>query len=82
MATRIDGPSDEAMMGFRDERAEQVRRAACYPDLLAACQSAYTAIVNHHAAGERIAGSRCEVCKGELELLRAAIAKATGPQAR
>ena len=60
---------------------ENKRKLEAFDDLLAACQNAYTAIVNHHAAGERIAGSRCEVCKGELDMLRAAIAKA-GPQAR
>ena len=52
---------------------------AAAPELLTACQKAYTAIINHHAAGEHIAGSKCTLCQGELELLRAAIAKASPP---
>ena len=56
------------------------RKLETFDDLLAACQKAYRLIINHHAAGERIAGSMCEFCQGEgeLDMLSAAIARAQG----
>ena len=43
MVTKVDGPTDDEMMRLRAARAEQARRAACYPDLLAALVKISTA---------------------------------------
>ena len=89
MATRIDGPSDDEMMAFRVERAEQARRAACYPALLAAAERALQHIEELEEAwrrgvlrdGEGESGIRSNRNVDCRVLLRAAIAKAS-PQAR
>ena len=73
MATRIDGPSDDEMMAFRAERAEQARRAACYPALLAALQ---VLVLTPHIQYYLEANDPMA-----LEQARAAIAEAS-PQAR
>ena len=82
MATRIDGPSDEEMIRVRAERAEQARRAACYPELLAACNAVLSDVsldVYRVAAAQ---WGRMAPAEAAFALLRAAIAKATSPQAR
>ena len=45
MTSRIDGPSDDEIREARAASVEQARRAACYPDLLAALQLAIPELV-------------------------------------
>ena len=69
--------SDAELQRLRDERVEQARRAACYPDLLAAVRLALPAIRwgMTHQPGNLGQWLDCEA------MLLAAIAKAS-PQAQ
>ena len=72
----IDGPSDEEMTVLRAAREEQNRRAACYPDLLAALEEAAGWLNSSLTARNQItARSNALVAR---DILKAAIAKAKG----
>ena len=78
MATRINGPSDDEMMGLRAWRVEEARRAACYPDLLAALKE----IAKGEGAYNRDPLIHCgKVVDSMKAIALAAIAKAS-PQVR
>jgi hypothetical protein len=66
----------EATIKQQDERAELERRAACYPDLLAACEELVEAIDTCISMGQ--GGPFSRHCVPTLKTLRAAIAKANG----
>ena len=78
MVSRIDGPSDEEMMMARAAVSELARRAACYPDLLAAALDAL-AIVTDTRIGTWTYMEGSDIYNDLLhakEILSAAIAKA------
>lgn len=68
----------EAQGSTQIEAEANAHLIAAAPEMYEACKRAYRAIVNHHVDGERIAGTICEYCKGELDLLTQALAKADG----
>mgnify|MGYP001578878009 CR=1 FL=1 len=77
IVSRRDGPSDEEMKEMtvlRAAQTEQTRRADCYPDLLAALESASCG--RYKPCGDWLHDPNNSNCS--LTIARAAIAKAQG----
>ena len=71
MTSRIDGPSDDEIREARAARVEQARRAACYPELLAACRNALDALYLMGDDESHLAYRKAAVTELEAAIARA-----------